>query len=108
MAPDRTPASDDSIRQQCSSVGSLSPILAVRLLGAPATAETQTAARAGSGRVQGSDKQPESIVLRKQTDPAGGARGWGDGDVRTDEQPAGGEGSNRGCPSKQRIKEKQP
>lgn len=47
VAPHRTPACDDSTCQQCSSMGSLSSILAAWLLGAPATAERQTAARPG-------------------------------------------------------------
>lgn len=45
-------------------IGSLSPILAAWLLGAPAAAETQTAAR--PGRVT-SGAQMNSRVLRKQT-----------------------------------------
>lgn len=46
--------------------------------------------QAGSGRIQGSDKQPESRVLRKQTDPAaaGVATVGGGGQWRKDE-PAG-------------------
>lgn len=56
--------------------------------------------QAGSGRIQGSDKQPESRVLRKQTDPAAAGvatvGGGGVNDVRTNQQAAGGIRSHRG------------
>lgn len=81
VAPNRTPACDDSTHQQCSSMGSLSPILAAWLLGAPATVCVSAVA---GGRIEGSDKQAQSRVLRKQTDPARG----GGGQWRKD-RPAG-------------------
>lgn len=67
--------------------------------GAPGLSRNTNSSRVGSGRIEDSDKQPESRVLRKQTDPAGG----GCGDVRTDQQAAGGARSHRGCSCTQKV-----